>query len=87
MATPILVTTSAIAIAPYTHKTLPYDTTRDLRAVMPLGNLTNVMIDAVRALQVAARPRRRGEGQAERADLRLDRSRQHRTSERRATWV
>jgi tripartite-type tricarboxylate transporter receptor subunit TctC len=40
----ILVTTSAIAIAPYTHKTLPYDTTRDLRAVIPLGNLTNVMI-------------------------------------------
>ena len=40
----ILVTTSAIVIAPYTHKTLPYDTTRDLRAVIPLGNLTNVMI-------------------------------------------
>lgn len=40
----ILVTTSGIAIAPYTHKTLPYDTTRDLRAVMPLGNLSNVMI-------------------------------------------
>jgi tripartite-type tricarboxylate transporter receptor subunit TctC len=40
----ILVTTSGIAIAPYTHKTLPYDTTRDLRAVAPLGNLTNVMI-------------------------------------------
>jgi len=42
----ILVTTSAIAIAPYTHKTLPYDTTRDLRAVIPLGNLTNVLITA-----------------------------------------
>ncbi len=40
----ILVTTSGIAIAPYTHKTLPYDTIRDLRAVMPLGNLTNVLI-------------------------------------------
>ena len=40
----VLVTTSGIAIAPYTHKTLPYDTLRDLRAVMPLGNLTNVMI-------------------------------------------
>jgi tripartite-type tricarboxylate transporter receptor subunit TctC len=40
----VLVTTSGIAIAPYTHMTLPYDTTRDLRAVMPLGNLTNVMI-------------------------------------------
>ena len=40
----ILVTTSAIAIAPHTHKTLPYDTTRDLRAVIPLGNLTNVML-------------------------------------------
>ena len=40
----ILVTTSGIAIAPFTHKTLPYDTTRDLRAVAPLGNLTNVMI-------------------------------------------
>jgi len=40
----ILVTTSAIAIAPYTHKTLPYDTTRDLQAVIPLGNLTDVMI-------------------------------------------
>lgn len=40
----VLVTTSGIAIAPYTHKTLPYDTLRDLRAVAPLGNLTNVMI-------------------------------------------
>ncbi len=40
----ILVTTSAIAIAPHTHKNLPYDTTRDLRAVISLGNLTNVML-------------------------------------------
>ena len=40
----ILVTTSGIAIAPHTHKNLPYDTTRDLRAVIPLGNLTNVML-------------------------------------------
>ena len=40
----ILVTTSGIAIAPYTHKSLPYDTARDLRAVSPLGNLTNVLI-------------------------------------------
>jgi tripartite-type tricarboxylate transporter receptor subunit TctC len=40
----ILVTTSGIAISPFTHKTLPYDTIRDLRAVMPLGNLTNVLI-------------------------------------------
>lgn len=40
----ILVTTSAIAIAPHTHKSLPYDTLRDLRAVIPLGNLTNVML-------------------------------------------
>ena len=40
----ILVTTSAIAIAPHTHKNLSYDTTRDLRAVIPLGNLTNVML-------------------------------------------
>ena len=40
----VLVTTSGIAIAPYTHKSLPYDTARDLRAVSPLGNLTNVLI-------------------------------------------
>ena len=40
----VLVTTSGIAIAPYTHKSLPYDTTLDLRAVSPLGNLTNVLI-------------------------------------------
>ncbi len=40
----LLVTTSGIAIAPYTHKSLPYDTTRDLRAVSPRGNLTNVLI-------------------------------------------
>jgi len=40
----VLVTTSGIAIAPYTHKSLPYDTTRDLRAVSALGNLTNVLI-------------------------------------------
>jgi tripartite-type tricarboxylate transporter receptor subunit TctC len=40
----VLLTTSGIAIAPYTHKSLPYDTLRDLRAVMPFGNLTNVMI-------------------------------------------
>lgn len=41
----ILATSSAIAIAPYTHKTLPYDTTRDLVAVIPLGSLTNVMMN------------------------------------------
>jgi tripartite-type tricarboxylate transporter receptor subunit TctC len=40
----ILVTTSAIAIAPHTHKTLPYDTLRDLRTVSALGNLANVMM-------------------------------------------
>ena len=40
----ILATTSGIAIAPHTHKTLSYDTVRDLRAVIPLGNLTNVML-------------------------------------------
>ena len=40
----VLVTTSGIAIAPYTHKSLPYDTMRDLRAVSALGNLTNVLI-------------------------------------------
>jgi tripartite-type tricarboxylate transporter receptor subunit TctC len=40
----VLVTTSGIAIAPYTHKSLPYDTARDLRVVSPLGNLTNVLI-------------------------------------------
>jgi tripartite-type tricarboxylate transporter receptor subunit TctC len=40
----ILVTTSAIAIAPHTQKNLPYDTTRDLRAVIPLGNVSNVMV-------------------------------------------
>ena len=40
----VLVTTAGIAIAPFTHKSLPYDTLRDLRAVIPLGNLTNVMI-------------------------------------------
>jgi tripartite-type tricarboxylate transporter receptor subunit TctC len=40
----VLVTTSGIAIAPYTHKSLPYDTARDVRAVSPLGNLTNVLI-------------------------------------------
>jgi tripartite-type tricarboxylate transporter receptor subunit TctC len=40
----VLATTSAIAIAPHTHKSLPYDTLRDLRAVIPLGNLTNVML-------------------------------------------
>ena len=83
----VLVTTSAIAIAPYTHKTLPYDTTRDLRAVMPLGNLTNVMLTPAgrfKSLQdfVAA-----AKAKPERADLRLDRSRQHRKSERRAAWA
>jgi tripartite-type tricarboxylate transporter receptor subunit TctC len=39
----VLSTTSAIAIAPYMHKTLPYDTSRDLTAVAALGSLTNVM--------------------------------------------
>lgn len=39
----VLVTTSGIAIAPYTHKSLPYDTIRDLVAVIPLGSLTNAM--------------------------------------------
>lgn len=40
----LLASSSAIALAPYTHKTLPYDTTRDLLAVVPLGSLTNVMM-------------------------------------------
>ena len=40
----LLTSSSAIALAPYTHKTLPYDTTRDLLAVIPLGSLTNVMM-------------------------------------------
>lgn len=40
----LLACSSAIALAPYTHKTLPYDTTRDLLAVVPLGSLTNVML-------------------------------------------
>ncbi len=40
----VLVTTSSIAITPHTHKNLPYDTSRDLRGVVALGNLTNVMI-------------------------------------------
>jgi tripartite-type tricarboxylate transporter receptor subunit TctC len=40
----LLASSSAIALAPYTHKTLPYDTTRDLSAVVPLGSLTNVML-------------------------------------------
>lgn len=39
-----LVTTSAIAIAPHTHKNLPYNTTADLRGVIPLGNISNVMV-------------------------------------------
>jgi tripartite-type tricarboxylate transporter receptor subunit TctC len=40
----LLACSSAIALAPYTHKTLAYDTTRDLLAVAPLGSLTNVML-------------------------------------------
>ena len=40
----LLACSSAIALAPYTHKTLPYDTTRDLLAIVPLGSLTNVML-------------------------------------------
>jgi tripartite-type tricarboxylate transporter receptor subunit TctC len=40
----VLATTSGIALAPYTHKNLPYDTTRDVMAVIPLGSLTNVMM-------------------------------------------
>lgn len=40
----VLTASSAIALAPYTHKALPYDTTRDLRAVALLGSLTNVML-------------------------------------------
>ena len=40
----ILAVPSSIAIVPHTHKNLPYDTERDLRAVIPLGNLTNVML-------------------------------------------
>lgn len=40
----VLATTSGIALAPYTHKILPYDTTRDVLAVIPLGSLTNAMM-------------------------------------------
>lgn len=39
----ILAVPSSIAIVPHTHK-LSYDTERDLKAVAPLGNLTNVML-------------------------------------------
>jgi len=41
----ILAVPSSIAIVPHTHK-LSYDTERDLRPVIPLGNLTNVMVTA-----------------------------------------
>lgn len=40
----VLATTSGIALVPYTHKNLPYDTLRDVSAVIPLGSLTNVMM-------------------------------------------
>jgi tripartite-type tricarboxylate transporter receptor subunit TctC len=40
----VLVTTSAIAIAPHTNKNLSYDTLRDLQAIIPLGNFTNAML-------------------------------------------
>src|SRR5918993_5284135 len=40
----ILVTSSGIAITPYTHRDLPYDAARDLIPISPLGNLTNVMV-------------------------------------------
>ena len=40
----ILSTASSIAIVPHTRKNLPYDTERDLSAVIPIGNLTNVML-------------------------------------------
>jgi len=39
----ILAVPSSIAIVPHTHK-LSYNTERDLKAVIPLGNLTNVML-------------------------------------------
>jgi tripartite-type tricarboxylate transporter receptor subunit TctC len=40
----ILATTSALTITPHTHRNLPYDPMRDLHAVIPLGNITNVML-------------------------------------------
>lgn len=40
----VLVTTSAIAIAPHTQKNLPYDTKADLRGIVALGNVSNVMV-------------------------------------------
>ena len=82
----ILVTTSGIAIAPFTHKTLPYDTIRDLRAVMPLGNLTNVLITPAgrfKSLQdLVAKAKAKPN-----AVLRFDRSRQHRKSDGRAAGL
>lgn len=39
----ILAVPSSIAIVPHTHK-LSYDTERDIKAVIPLGNLSNVML-------------------------------------------
>ena len=39
----ILAVPSSIAIVPHTHN-LSYNTERDLRTVIPLGNLTNVML-------------------------------------------
>jgi tripartite-type tricarboxylate transporter receptor subunit TctC len=40
----VLATTSGIAIAAHTQPNLPYDTLGDFTAVVPLGNVTNVMV-------------------------------------------
>ena len=83
----VLVTTSGIAIAPFTHKSLPYDTLRDLRAVMPLGNLTNVMIVPAGRFKSLKDLVGQGKGKARRLAVRIDRSRQHRQSDRRAAGL
>jgi tripartite-type tricarboxylate transporter receptor subunit TctC len=40
----ILVTASALTIAPSIYKTLPYDTVRDLASIVSLGSIPNVLV-------------------------------------------
>jgi len=39
----LLINSSALTIIPFTQK-LPYDTTRDLKPIIPLGNVSNVLV-------------------------------------------
>ena len=73
----LLVNSSSHSIVPATYANLPFDTLRDLTAVVPLGNMPTVLVvSPVEGLQDARRPCCRRQGEARRHELLVGRRRQ-----------